>query len=78
MLVNYRKLGIRGFSVNSPSAPSPRVSASAFGGFLHDQNERQAASKRNRQKKEDVDIFPSWWPVAAPCQTIRQRLVLRR
>src|SRR5712671_8243043 len=30
--------------------------ASAFGGLLHDQNEGQAGSEHDSQKKEDVDI----------------------
>jgi hypothetical protein len=30
--------------------------ASAFGGFLHQQDQRQAGGKHNGQKKEDVDV----------------------
>src|SRR5882724_1173089 len=38
-----------------PSAPSLRA-ASAFGGLFHNQNERQAGSEHDCQKKEDVNI----------------------
>jgi hypothetical protein len=31
-------------------------SASALGGLLHDQNQRQAGGEHNGQKKEDVDV----------------------
>src|SRR5258708_7228847 len=47
--------------IKSNAGPSPLVrhrpwAASAFGGLLHNQNERQAGSEHDRQKKEDVDI----------------------
>jgi hypothetical protein len=45
----------KGFSVNSLVRHRPRA-ASAFGGLLHDQNQRQACGEHDRQKKEDVDI----------------------